>query len=460
MPPPDGSVDVVISNCVVNLPTDKPASCRDSPPSLRNWPGSSADNGHLDSAGLVIAYSQPAMADLLTAAAQALNAPEAIVRRSAEARAKASGASVDEVLSAWSGGTTITVAAAPLPPATTSLAPASTPVSPAPVSPVPVSPAPVSPAPVAPEEEPLPIFAPPVEQEPEPLVPPAPLRQRIRVAGKLGALSGAALGLIAALVASPWLLPGATVVGEEGSFAPAVEVSTRMFILGAVLLSMVFGLVVASLARTIPGWMDPGMALAGSARSSVLVGLGSGVLLGAVGGGVITSAFAIPIEGVEGRVALPLLSALVLGLVGGAALGWLTAAFVQVIGLPAAVLHAGSEEVTQVRSRLGTAVSVPLAGLFTLLLLVLPFAFVLIRSSHLTPGGAAVLAVLTAASILAFAGLSASRPGMKITRGEFLLALTGIGVVVTIIVAVFLARSASHEGEVPNAEASLYTLAI
>ena len=40
----------------------------------------------------------------LTAAAAALGVPEAIVSRSAEARAKATGASVDEILAAWAGG--------------------------------------------------------------------------------------------------------------------------------------------------------------------------------------------------------------------------------------------------------------------------------------------------------------------------------------------------------------------
>lgn len=40
----------------------------------------------------------------LTAAAKALNAPEAIVKRSAEARAKTTGMSVDEILTAWAGG--------------------------------------------------------------------------------------------------------------------------------------------------------------------------------------------------------------------------------------------------------------------------------------------------------------------------------------------------------------------
>ncbi len=40
----------------------------------------------------------------LQAAAAALNAPEALVQRSAEARAKATGASIDDILAAWAGG--------------------------------------------------------------------------------------------------------------------------------------------------------------------------------------------------------------------------------------------------------------------------------------------------------------------------------------------------------------------
>ena len=41
----------------------------------------------------------------LAAAAAAMGVPEALVERSAEARAKATGASVDEILAAWAGGT-------------------------------------------------------------------------------------------------------------------------------------------------------------------------------------------------------------------------------------------------------------------------------------------------------------------------------------------------------------------
>ena len=44
------------------------------------------------------------MSDQLSAAAAALGIPESLVRRSAEARAKEAGVSVDEILAAWAGG--------------------------------------------------------------------------------------------------------------------------------------------------------------------------------------------------------------------------------------------------------------------------------------------------------------------------------------------------------------------
>lgn len=387
------------------------------------------------------------MSDYLTAAAQALSAPEALVKRSAEARAKAGGVTVDEVLAAWAGGAAVAPAA-----------PAAAVSPPAAAAAAPVEAEPVAAAVAAPT--PPPASTPIVVERVEEIAPPASLRARVRVAGRIGALAGAVLGLVGALLVSPWLLPGASVIGTEGSFMPAVEVNTRLFLLASALLSMVFGLIVASLARTIPGWIDPGMVLGGSGRTGGWVGIATGLVLGLVGGGVLTSAFGTPIADVEGRVTLPVLSALVLGLVGGATLGWLTAAFVQAVSIPAGVPH-GSAEVALVRSRLGAAISVPLAGVLALVVLVVPFATVLIQSNHLTSGGAAVIASLAAASILAIAGLSASRPGMKISRGEFLLALTGIGVVLTIIVAVMLAQSERHveeSVETPEARAAVLTI--
>ena len=85
------------------------------------------------------------MSDALTAAAQALSAPEAIVRRSAEARAKVTGVPVEDILTAWAGGTAVTTAAA-----------VSTPTAPA------EAPEPATVEEAAPTQSPVAVLTPPV----------------------------------------------------------------------------------------------------------------------------------------------------------------------------------------------------------------------------------------------------------------------------------------------------------
>ena len=55
------------------------------------------------------------MSDLVNKVAELLNAPVDLVQRSAEARAQASGVSVDDVLNSWAGGESIAVGGAPAP---------------------------------------------------------------------------------------------------------------------------------------------------------------------------------------------------------------------------------------------------------------------------------------------------------------------------------------------------------
>ncbi|MEX2279793.1 MAG: c-type cytochrome [Acidimicrobiia bacterium] len=59
------------------------------------------------------------MSGFLASAAEKMGVPEALVRRSADARAKASGASTDDVLSAWAGGESAPAAVTPEPEADT-----------------------------------------------------------------------------------------------------------------------------------------------------------------------------------------------------------------------------------------------------------------------------------------------------------------------------------------------------
>ena len=389
------------------------------------------------------------MSELLAQAAAALNAPEAIVKRSAEARARAGGVSADEVLAAWAGGGSVATAAPATAPPTPAaeVAMAETPQSPPPQT-APVQAVEASPASAVAIAEPL------VIEEVE-LHEPVALGQRVRTAGRIGAWTGSLLGLIGALMASTWLLTAASLDGAEGDFSPSVLVTGSRFVLGTALLSVLFGLIVATLSRTLTGWLRPGATLAGHHGVTRLIGAGTGLVLGLAAGSVLTSAFGVPVEGTEGVIALPVLSALIVVLLGGAGLGWITAALVQVVGVPASLFESESREVDAVRARLGSAIAIPLAGIIALFVLVVPFAYVLIESNHMASGGASLLAIIVSASILGIAGVSASRPGMKIRTGEFVVALGGIGVVILIIVAVFLARSdGGHEEEEPPAESA------
>ena len=369
-----------------------------------------------------------------------MGAPEALVKRSAEARAKASGVSVDDILSAWAGGGSVAVATAPAP--STPAEPADAPVEAVPE--VAAAAVVIAPTPVA-----AVVPAAMVEEAPEEFEP-APLRQRVAVAGRVGMWTGVVLGVIGLLAASPWTLPNASMLGEEGDFSPALLVEKGRLVLVTALFSIVFGAIIATLSRAATGWVVPGGRLGSGGRTATLLGGAAGGILGLISGSVLNS-FGQPVENAPELVQLPVVAAIFVVLIGGGLLGWLVAALVQALGVPEGT-H--DEETRAVKSRLGGAIGVPLAGLAALALLVLPLAVVLVRSNHLAKGGAALLAVIASASILAVASLSASKPGMKISRGEFLLALGGIAVVVTMVFAVMLARnpSAGHEEEPAGTE--------
>jgi hypothetical protein len=288
------------------------------------------------------------------------------------------------------------------------------------------------------------------EPEPEVVLEPVPLRRRVRTAIRVGAWTGAGLGLIGFVVASNWWAPTATVTGEE-TFTPVIQASSNGVIIGAALISVVFGAVIASLSRAAASWANPGMQLSSKTSSTFWVGALIGVVLG-VGAGAVLAGFGTPVEGVEGAVQLPVLPTMAVMAIGGALLGGLTAALTQAIGVPVAVPDGDGEEIATVRKRLGWAFGVPLTGLLLLLLLVLPFAWTLIESNHLTSGGAAVIGILTAAGILGFAALAGTKPNIKLSFGEVMVAVIGIGTIVVLILAVLFARSPEEATEEPAAE--------
>ncbi|MEX1038055.1 MAG: hypothetical protein WDZ96_04265 [Acidimicrobiia bacterium] len=394
------------------------------------------------------------MSDLLTAAAEALGTPPELVSRSAAARAEANGTTTEEILEAWAGG-----------------APAAAPKAAAEPEPEPVEDAEES---TPPQSEPSPEPAPPpsipetsepavaafVEPEtPDEPLEPVGIQERLRTSGRIGTWTGAVLGLFAFVMAAASWSQTASVAGEE-TFSPIFIADSGAVLIGVALVSVVFGALVAAFARAASGWVNPAMRLQSGRSSTAWVGGGIGLVLGVSAGAILASAIGTPIEGSEGLVELPVLATLIVMLAGGAFLGGLTTVVTQFFGVPAAVDEDDIEEVTAVRARLGNAIGIPLAGVVLLAILVLPFAWTLLESNHLTSGGAAIVAIIAAAGILTFASLAGSRPNMKIGLGEFLVAVAGIGIVILMLFAVLNNIGDEPHNEEPTGEEAAVELVI
>ncbi|MCZ6661787.1 MAG: hypothetical protein O6951_02515 [Actinobacteria bacterium] len=380
------------------------------------------------------------MSDLLTAAAAALDTPEILVERSAAARAEANGTSVDDVLAAWAGGAPVTAAAptaAPEPVA----AEETTQVAPSPEEAV-----------VAVVEVPVAVPEPVVIEQPPEEIEPVPIGRRIRTATRVGAWTGAALGLFGFLVATTWWAADVSVTGDE-TYSPVIQADSTAVIIAVALVSLLFGAVVAGLSRAAAAWTNPGMRLSNSPRSTAWLGAFLGLALGVIAGALLTSSFGTEIEGADGLIQLPVLPTLSIMIIGGAVLGAVTAAASQVVGVPVAIPEGDDREIETMRTRLSGAIGIPLASLLLLLLLVLPFAWTLIQSNRLTGGGAAIVATLTAIGVLMFASLAGSKPNMKISFGEFMVALVGIGVVIVIVLLTLSVVNQAEDHEEGEAEA-------
>lgn len=367
------------------------------------------------------------MSELLEAAASALGTPSALVQRAAAARASANGTTVDDVLAAWTGGAPIAStpsptaepAADPTPESESAPEPDSSPVA------VLEAPAPPTPEPVVYVEETIPLE-------------PVALGTRVKTAVRVGAWTGAALGLIGFLVATAFWAPNATVAGD----GRAVVIATpRGMLIGISLVSIVFGAVVASLSRAAASWRDPAMQLTSSRSSTGWIGAALGLVLGVAGSALLTRGFGTVLEGDDPLVQLPVLATLGVMLVGGAILGGITAAAPQVLGTPVTLDDSEADEVDQVKGRIRHAITIPLAGVLILAGLVIPFAMTLFEANHLVTNGAAIIAIIAAGGILGFAALAGSKPNMKISFGEVMVAFIGIGTVVLVLLAVFVFRA-------------------
>jgi MFS family permease len=371
------------------------------------------------------------MSEYLAAAAQALNTTEAIVRRSAEARAKATGVSVDEVLAAWAGGGTVTASAAPAAP-------------PAPVPAAPVEAA--EPAAVA-TTQPVAVIEPAVAAVPEQTVEAAPLADRVRLGSRVAALAGLGISFFVMIFATQWLLPRAGLIGEEGSYRAAVLVVPGWVIVGSGLLGLVSGAALAAFSRAAVGWKSPGHTLTNNTLSSTGAGAVAGGLVGLITGAIVAGS-GEALEAQEGLVNVPVLGAVIWTALGWIALGALVGTVVQFLGVPAGISEGEAEQAVAVRRRLKAAFGLPIMVALTILAIVLPVSFAFLSFPKWAPltGG------FVALSVLAFSGLASARPNLRITRGEFMLAVTGVVTVLVIVVSVLAAQGGGGHDEEESSE--------
>lgn len=371
-----------------------------------------------------------------------MGVPPELVQRSAAARAAVDGTSVDDILAAWAGDAPPPAPSAP----SESEPPPEEAAEQAPSSETEPEPAAAAVAVIEQPEVVAPADA-EIEVEAEPELEPVAMSTRIKTAVRIGAWTGAALGVVGFLVATVFWAPNATI---ETDGAPIVQVEPTAILIGIALVSVVFGAIVAGMSRAVTAWTDPAMQLSGSKTTTAWLGAAIGLVLGLAAGATLNG-FGTPVEGSDpAMVQLPVLATLFVMIIGGALLGALTALVPQLIGVPVAVDDSDTEEVATVKKRLGNAMSIPVAGLLLLLLLVLPFAYALIQSNHLAPGiGGAVVAIVAAGGILGFSALAGNKPEMRISFGDVVWALVGIGAVLIIVISVLLYTGNEEHTEEP-----------
>ena len=379
------------------------------------------------------------MSELVAAVAEKLGGvPEELVMRSASARAAAQGVSADDVLTAWAGGAAVAPSAAP-------------PVEAAPLEAVeeiePESPAPpAAPAAAAVTAAPEPQIPPAaaavmVEAAPEPEVEPAGLGDRLRLGVGVGAVMGAVLGVIGMVLASPLMVGRADVVSDSNE--SAIAVTTVATVVTIAVASAVFGAIIAIIARAVPRFIGRSYDVRGSATVAAVIGGIAGLILGFAAGGILV---ATGEEALDGGVLLSVRSGLFVVVLGGTVLGAITGGIAQLLGT-SSVYEDDSE--TEVRNRISNAVMVPALAAIAILGFVVPLGVLLVSFHEFAP----VIAMAVAALILTFSFLMASRPNLRITRGEFLLAAAGVGVALILIAAIASQLGSDEHGDGDHAGA-------
>lgn len=255
---------------------------------------------------------------------------------------------------------------------------------------------------------------------------------------RVGAFAGGVFGLAGFMLASAVWAESAAVSGD-GPYSLVITTSLGTLAVGIALSSMVFGALVAGVARSATQKSMSKVRFRSSPASTAWTGAAIGLVIGGLAGAVL-AAFGTPVGGNDNASHLQLLPTFAVMVLAGIVLGSFIAGATQWLAIPVPIEDAADDEIERMRTRLVNAVRVPLSAVLILLLLVLPIGWTLVQAAHASEIAAPAVAIVVAVAILGFASLSGTRPNMRVTFGEFTLALVATVSVVGIVLAVMFTR--------------------
>ena len=351
--------------------------------------------------------------------------PQMLVSRSAQARAEASGVSVNDVLNSWTGGEAIQAA-----PANET----------------------VSESQVVVEDTPTPVeeqVDEPVEvEEPENLVeqiqttvlikedlpPPVSISQKLLRSLKFGLGFGVIAGFVQGLLSSSYLYDGLILEAETQKLIAEYDAVSFVIIIS---LSTSFLGILNSL--NVKKFLDTnfdGFGILTSDRESVFTGGGLGLVLGSS-----TAFFIINSVGQTIEPVLPDDPVINLITVGSAF--WrvvILSTFVQaaistltmLLGVPKGLEDFEDSEAQKIRQRIVGSIVIPLGSIVVGGLIAVAIAQVFLNFHEYAP----LFALIISAAILLFASVMSAAPKIKITRSEVLIASAGVLTLIVIIASV------------------------
>ena len=349
------------------------------------------------------------MSDLVNKVAEILNAPVDLVQRSAEARAAASGVSVDDVLSSWAGGESVA---------------ASAPKEEAPV----VEEAPVE---TVVEEAPVETM---VDYVDEDVVPPAQLGEKIFRALQYGAIYGIVAAFIQAFIVSSYLYEGLILEAETlnliSNYVPT------QYILNIALTTTLFAIINSVNLKKVLEKNYEGFGILTNDRESVFLGIGLGLIFGSSVGFLITSSIGVTIEAIlEDDVTthlIPVMGSFWRIVLFSTLSQAIIAAIGILLGVPKGLDIYELKEANIIRNRVTGSIVIPLGAILFGGVISVLISQVFINFHDYAP----LFALIISAAILLFASVMSSAPKIKITRSEVLIASAGVITLIVIIASV------------------------